>query len=227
LGLEIAEEATPILSDADADGALREYVESVGASSVEQRRVIATAPRNKWSTNQRIGTPWAFFNPLTEIFKFAVDLSADESNTKCPRYISPHLNSLSDKVEWHKLAEPGSWLWLNPPFNEINKWAQKCKREARLGAKIVMITPASVGSGWFLDNIFGQAVVVLLRGRVTFDYVIDKGKKKGQWNTDPYPKDCMLSIFTPPGLVPPQITWADWKNSLAPVRDAMGEKGVI
>jgi phage N-6-adenine-methyltransferase len=215
------------MSNAEADEALRNYAESAGASAVEQRRAIATAPRSKWTTNQRIATPWAFFKPLDEIFHFAVDLSADESNTKCPRYIDPHLNSLSDKVEWHKLAEPGSWLWLNPPFNEIPKWAQKCRREATHGAKIVMLTPASVGSGWFLDNIFAQAVVVLLRGRLIFDYVNDKGKKKGQWNTEPYPKDCMLSIFTPPGLVPPQITWADWKNSLGPVREAMGDKGVI
>lgn len=207
--------------------ALRIYSESESASSVQQRIAIATTPRNKWDTNQRIGTPWALFKPLDEIFHFAVDLSADEGNTKCPRYISPHLNSLSDKIEWHKLADPGSWLWLNPPYNEIPKWAQKCKREAAHGAKIVMLTPASVGSNWFLDNVFGQAVVVFLRGRVIFDYVIDSGKKRGQWNTEPYPKDCMLSIFTPIGLVPPQITWVDWKRGVGPVREAMGDKGVI
>jgi phage N-6-adenine-methyltransferase len=209
-------QTTEFLTPDLAQQALLAYRDSAAADAVRRRRGIALAPRSKWQTNQRIGTPWALFNPLNTIFKFAVDLAADADNTKCPLYITPEMDSLSENVNWAGLSE--GWLWLNPPFNNIPDWVAKCKREAKKGAKIVMLTPASVGANWFLNDVFGNAVVVFLKGRLIFDYVLDAGPKKGQWNTDAYPKDCMLSIF---GAPTPQITWADWRKDLTPIVDAL------
>lgn len=86
--------------------------------------------------------------------------------------------------QW-KMAHAGrkGLLWLNPPFNNIPAWASRCQNESLLGANILLLTPASVGSNWFANFVAGFADVYLLNGRLSFI--------KGE----PYNKDCMLSHF--------------------------------
>lgn len=160
-----------------------------------RNRMNATRPRSRYDTEQSIATPWSLFNPLNDIFDFVVDLAADENNTKCPVYVTEKMDALSTRIKWHKLADPGRWLWLNPPFRNIEPWAAKCAAEAKLGARVCMLTPASTGTRWFHRHIFGQAVILLLEGRIIFDYMVTNGPYKGQWNTTPFPKDCILTLF--------------------------------
>jgi phage N-6-adenine-methyltransferase len=114
---------------------------------------------------------------------FSLDLAAREDNKKAPLCFTPEQDSLLQ--HWHKV---NGLLWLNPPFSNIGEWAAKCASESTLGAKIVMLTPASVGSEWFAKHCHQRAQVVFLRPRLTF-----KGCK------DPYPKDCMLTLWGFPG----------------------------
>lgn len=88
------------------------------------------------------------------------------------------------KQDWALHGQGGS-LWLNCEFNDCGTWAKKCAAEAKLGAtvSILLLTPASVGTNWFRDDIAPYADVYLLNGRLSFD-----GKNL-------YPKDCMLSHF--------------------------------
>ncbi len=53
-------------------------------------------------------------------------------------------------------------------------------------SQIVSITPASIGSEWFRNIIYGHAYVLALNPRLTF-----------VGETAPYPKDLILSIFCP------------------------------
>ena len=70
-------------------------------------------------------------------------------------------------------------------FNDIPSWAERCRVESAMGAEILLLTPAAVGSNWFSELVAGYADVYLLKGRLSFI--------PGQ----PYNKDCMLSHYRP------------------------------
>jgi len=154
----------------------------------------ATTPRNKNQTKQDYETPDDFFGAVKKRFPFIVDLAATPENAKCEAYYTPEENSWLYSWSVHY-----GWLWLNPPFKNIRPWADKCYKESQLGAKIVMLTPASVGSNWFKEICFGKCQVIFLNGRLTF---------KGE--TKPYPKDCMLTVWSKDNFKNIEI-W-DWRK---------------
>jgi phage N-6-adenine-methyltransferase len=110
---------------------------------------------------------------------FAYDLAADAENAKSRYFFCEEEDSL--RQAWTKLKGD---LWLNPPFANIAPWAAKCKESTRTpGRRIFFLTPASVGANWFAEHVWRHAHVLALQGRLSFD-----GK-------DPYPKDCILSLY--------------------------------
>lgn len=143
------------------------------------KRSGASFARGK--SKQDYGTPPDFMRAVHKRFgKLTYDLAARPDNKKAELFLSPDLDSLT--VEWHKLLS--GIHWLNPPFDNISEWASKCSREARLGARILFLVPASVGANWFSDYVHNQAEVLFLNGRLQF-----VGAK------DPYPKDCVLICY--------------------------------
>lgn len=139
-------------------------------------------------------TPWEFVRAVEKRFgPLTLDLAASETNTKADSYFDVTQNSLVQP--WHRYS--GN-LWLNPPFDNITPWAEKCASESFLGATIFFLTPASVGANWFRDFVHGKALVLGLNGRITFEGA-----------TDPYPKDCILSCY---GLSAGFDVWA-WQET--------------
>jgi hypothetical protein len=135
-------------------------------------------------SRQDYGTPQAFIDAVIGRFgPIAWDLAASAENNKAPgrNFIDEETDSLS--IPWNELPGDG-WLWLNPPFGMSRQFAEKCAYEAMFGARILMLTPASVGSEWFNDFVKECAHVIALRPRITFE-----GEK------DPYPKDLILSVY--------------------------------
>lgn len=108
------------------------------------------------------------------------DLAANETNAVCDLWIGEEQDSL--RVNWSQLST--GLLWLNPPFGNIAPWARKCALESQRGARILFLTPASVGSNWYWDHVAENALVLALTPRLVFE-----------GETDPYPKDCILSCF--------------------------------
>lgn len=143
-------------------------------------------------SKQDYGTPKIFIEAVEKRFgKLSWDLAADKTNHKAACWLDDAFGS-----DWYHLS---GILWLNPPFNDITPWARKCAEEAKLGANILLLTPASIGSNWFRDYVWGKAKVLALCGRLTFEP-----------ETQPYPKDCILSIYNPrEGLDRPFEIW-DW-----------------
>jgi len=139
----------------------------------------ATTPRDKTKTEQDVQTDPRLFSALDRHFGFNYDLACTKENKLCKFGLTPSDNAL--RMDWHQLE---GYLWLNPPYANIEPWARKCYEESLKGAKIVLLTPASVGSNWFRDFIYLKAWVRFLNGRLTF-----VGHKT------PYPRDCMISIF--------------------------------
>jgi hypothetical protein len=111
--------------------------------------------------------------------EISFDLAASSENTQHSNFFSKEQNSMIQ--QWHKI--PG-WLWLNCEFDRIEPWAIKCADESALGAKILLLTPASVGANWFSRWVSPNAYVLALNGRLKF-----------VGHTQAYPKDCTLSVF--------------------------------
>lgn len=147
---------------------------------------MSTGPTiNRYKSRQDWATPTDFITAVEKRFgKIDFDLAASAENTKHEHYFDESDDALDQC--WHL----GGNLWLNPPFGKIAPWAKKCAEEAALGAKILFLTPASIGSNWFRDYVFGKAQVLALNGRLTFIGA-----------TTPFPKDCILSAYGyPPGF---------------------------
>lgn len=145
---------------------------------------MSTGPTiNRGGSKQDYETPQEFMNAVGKRFRgIEFDLAATEQNSKCGRsYFGLDKGIDSLKQSWNEI--PG-WLWLNPPFSDITPWAQKCAAEMELGAKILFLTPASVGSNWFQQWVRPSAHTLFLNGRIQFVGA-----------ADPYPKDLMLSVY--------------------------------
>lgn len=164
-----------------------------------------TMPKQKpGNSKQDFGTPWEFIEAVEERFgKLSYDLAASKKNTKAPAFLTQQADSLS--IDWHTLTN--GWMWLNPPFAHIDPWARKCAREKRKGARIIFLTPASVGSNWFAKHVHGKALVIPVSPRLTFEGQ-PPNPKTGK--VDPYPKDCMISVFAKD--IPPGFQLWRWKE---------------
>lgn len=106
------------------------------------------------------------------------DLAAAAHNAVCENFYDEHRSAFEH--DWQALA--GN-LWCNPPFDDIAPWAKKAAESASSRTRILLLTPASVGSNWFAQHVHPHAAVFALSPRVSFD------------GENPYPKDLILSVY--------------------------------
>ncbi len=147
---------------------------------VRRKKMPAQTPGK---SDQDYGTPREFILAVQHRFgRISWDLAAHEGNHVCDLWIGEQQDALS--LNW--AAELKGVLWLNPPFGDIPTWARKCAMEAKRGARILFLTPASVGTNWFWSHVnpHRDALVLPLSPRLTF-----------VGETNPYPKDLMLSAY--------------------------------
>ncbi len=132
-------------------------------------------------SRQDYATPREFIDAVEKRFgKIDIDLAASADNAVGGQFIAKERDSLADDCAWY----PGRPLcWLNPEFSNITPWARKCAIQSANGARILFLTPASVGSEWFREFVEPNAVTLFLNPRLCFDGVA------------PYPRDCQLSVF--------------------------------
>lgn len=147
---------------------------------------------------QNFSTPMDFILAVEKRFgKISFDLAASSNNTKASNYFDIRENSLDQ--DWYMLK--GN-LWLNPPFARIHLWSEKCLQTAANlspNSRILLLTPASTGSNWFQEHVWGHASVLALSPRLCFDGI------------GPYPKDCILSVFTRKGVNTAEFECWRWK----------------
>lgn len=159
------------------------------------------------SGKQDYGTPADFLVAVRQYFGITVfdwDLAAHQDNHIVSRWLGPGSTEAEDSLtyDWDRLD---GHLWLNPPFNDIAPWAKKCATTCGAPSSrrrtIYFLVPASVGANWFAESVFPYARVYALQGRLSFD-----GKA-------PYPKDCMLCVFTNVHRTNGFAVW-DWRYTL-------------
>ncbi len=141
-------------------------------------------------SRQDYQTPPGLINAVEERFgQLTWDLAASPHNAQVP---APHYFTDAAGGESALTADWSSFgrddlLWLNPPFGAIQhvwaplvaSWTQRLP-----WLRVVMLTPAAIGSEWFREHVLGKAMVLGLNPRLTF---------VGEAET--YPKDCMLSCY--------------------------------
>lgn len=160
---------------------------------------MAIPKQNPGRSKQDYGTPPELLRAITAklgIRRFSLDVAADATNSVAESFYDAERDGLADGNRW--LSGEGSWTWCNPPFAGISPWVHRAASEARMGAQVCVLVPASVGANWWKDWVEPRSYQLFLTPRITF-----VGCK------DPYPKDCALLLYTPWGATGNQ-TWR-WK----------------
>ena len=95
------------------------------------------------SNNQEYATPWALFNKLDKEFCFTLDVCANESNYKCPKYFTEEDNGLQQ--DWQNNV-----CWMNPPYKTMKEWIKKAYKESRKdNTTVVCLIPARTNTKWW------------------------------------------------------------------------------
>lgn len=159
-------------------------------------------------SKQTYGTPVALIDAVEKRWgPLVIDLAAEPETAKAPYLFTKEDDYL--KQEWVKGAglPDDALCWCNPPFEDIGPWAEKWDQDATKGARIISLVPASIGSEWFAEHVFGHAKVVGLRPRLAFQgchvlFPRDHPRAGERKCVDPlcdgcatYPKDCMLMLW--------------------------------
>ena len=134
------------------------------------------------SATDQWATPQQFFDDWAKLFPFTVDVCADATNAKCPRFFDLEANGLAQ--DWAPET-----CWMNPPYGrEIGRWVKKAYEESLKGATIVCLLPARTDTAWWHDYA-AKGTVRFIRGRLKFG---------GHANSAPFPS--ALVIFHPSAL---------------------------
>lgn len=148
---------------------------------------MSQTPKPRGQSRQDYQTPANFIAACEERFgKLTWDLAAEPHNTVVPgKYFSK--NGLSAfEADWGIFTR-ADLLFLNPEFSGIAlEWTPLVHKWTKLmpWLRILMLTPAALGSEWYRKYVEDRAMVLPLNPRMTF-----VGEK------EPYPKDLMLSCF--------------------------------
>ncbi len=150
-------------------------------------------------SNQVVSTPREFLDVVERRFgEICWDLAANEDNhvTRDGRYFGPGSRYASDSLDasWRDLG----LSWLNPPFAQIAAFSRRAAQEYRKTAGgILLIGPAAVCTGWFVEHVAPHAYVFELAPRVFKKEI----------------RDCILAYYHPAQLVGRE-TWR-WSEARA------------
>lgn len=142
--------------------------------------LLKTNPILRAKGPQDVGTPDEFLAAVRQVFGTPYfDLAASKQNHVTKHYYTPEHDALSPTTKWpHFKPTWGShpaghrvfqrWLWLNPPYSNIQSWVERCVMEKQRGRSIMVLIPASVGSRWWSEYVEAHAYVLPLIPRMRF-----------------------------------------------------------
>ena len=109
------------------------------------------------------GTPQWLFDSINAEFPFTLDAAANHLNSKCARYLVDGL-----AFNWAEVCEPGSWVWNNPPFSDVNPWVDQWVACAEAGVGVVSIVNNQSGAIWWHKAMDAASELRFSLGRVAF-----------------------------------------------------------
>ena len=142
------------------------------------------ASLNRHKSESTVVTPMVFVDACEARYGcIRMDLAATKENSRRGSSSCYTVEDDAFSKDW-EVDLKGDVGWLNPPYGDIGAWAKKADAEAKKGARVVMLVPASVGSNWYRDYIHFRHPVDFINGRIMFD-----------GHDQPYPKDLMVVLF--------------------------------
>ena len=132
-------------------------------------------------------TPWDLFRMGCDHFGFkpTLDAAASKNNTKCKKYYSKKVDSLSK--QWKEA------FWLNPPYSQVEDFMYHAVEQHRKwGMSGLILVFAKTDVKWW-HRLVGNSYKEMqkngvepyfIEGRVKF--IVDGGKEKSK-NSSPYP----------------------------------------
>ena len=140
---------------------------------------------------QSVGTPAEFLDAVKRrlgIFAFGLDIAADKRNTVAKRFFTKADDCFA-QASWKSTDRTGrpAWSWLNPEFDNIGPYAQRCLIEREINAaQIALLVPSSTGANWWREFVYRRAFILYLNGRIKF-----------VGHEHAYPKDLALVLYSP------------------------------
>jgi phage N-6-adenine-methyltransferase len=125
------------------------------------------------------------------------DLAASKNNSVADEYFDLKADALAKSTSW--LLPGVDVAWCNPPFGRIKPWAAKCCEVRDLQRWTLLLVPMG-SQDWACEYVWGKALVLKLKGRVTF-----VGEAQG------FIKDLIVAAYGF-GVSGEQI-W-DWRNEV-------------
>lgn len=119
-------------------------------------------------------TPPEVFDPLHREFSFTLDVCAEPSTAKLPRFFQEPGPWIAQGGGWDGLSRSwaGERCWMNPPYGaEIYAWTRKARLEVAEGGALLVVglLPASTDLAWWHEDVLGHALIVRwYRGRIRF-----------------------------------------------------------
>ena len=135
-------------------------------------KTLFSSASDEWSTPQDL------FDWLNFMFQFTLDPCATPENAKVKKYFTKPDNGLVKS--WSRER-----VFCNPPYSEVELWAQKAATEAdTAGALVALLVPARTDTKWFQKYCIGRAII-FLKGRLKFG---------GHKNSAPFPSVVVLFL---------------------------------
>lgn len=130
---------------------------------------------------QHYNTPPLLADPLRRVAPIGLDPCHNPGSILGARVtLDESQNGLSEDHDWEDLAE-GDLIVVNPPYNNIAPWAERCALEAAKGAIVVLIVPNRGETDWWQRAAESSNLIITIRGRVAFlkDGVPDPNPTEG------------------------------------------------
>ena len=126
--------------------------------------------------SQRWATPWALFREIERRHafgsRFTLDAAAEEGNAKCDRFFTPDDDALAQHAWSLPLPAPPAVVWLNPPYDDIERWMRRAiaevERDDLFCEQVVMLVPARTSTDWYHQLAPRAMRIEAIRGRVHF-----------------------------------------------------------
>ena len=118
---------------------------------------LMTSNSDEWTT------PRWLFDRLNERFQFTLDAAATDENHLCPNWYTKERDGLSQSWGYQR-------TFVNPPYSQIDKWAEKIACEARMGDALLVVAliPARTDTKWWQQHVATADHVHFIRGRLRF-----------------------------------------------------------
>lgn len=139
---------------------MKHYSKTYPTGWTEEQRVAAENALTKEeiaNLRQEWETPPDFWEAVNSIFRFQIDVCANHTNNKTPRYIASDCNSLANHTVWVGFLVVGDSVlqpiraWCNPGFSDVLPWHEKAFAQAQLhpSAIVVVIGIPGASQEWY------------------------------------------------------------------------------